>query len=178
MTIKPWKILESTHLRPRIRIDRCELANGSVFEPMVFEFRTWANVLALTKDQQAVLIRQYRHGVQEVIWELPGGIVEDDEAPLEGVRRELLEETGYTSDRFVDVGRLYPNPALQSNQMHCFMAFDVERVAEQKLDDGEDIEVHLLPLDELIRMACDGEFPHALMTATLFRAIAHLKRIH
>ncbi len=178
MPIKPWKILESSYLRKRIRLDVCELPNGKILEPLVFEFHTWANVLALTRDQQAVLISQYRHGVQEVMWELPGGIVEDNETPLEGIKRELLEETGYSADHFIEVGQFYPNPSIQSNLLHCFLALDAEKVDEQKLDDAEDIEVHLVPLDELIRMAGDGEFPHALMAATLFRAIAHLKRIH
>jgi 8-oxo-dGTP pyrophosphatase MutT (NUDIX family) len=178
MPIKPWRVLESTRLRPRIRIDKCELPNGKIFEPMVFEFRTWANVLALTADRRAVLIRQYRHGIGEVMWEFPGGIIEQDESPLEGVRRELLEETGYGSGRFIEVGRLYPNPAIQSNRMHSYLALDVEEVTGQNLDEGEDIEVHLLPLDELIRMAAEGEFPHALMAATLFQALAHLRRVH
>lgn len=178
MPIKPWKILESSYLRKRIRLDVCELPNGGIIEPLVFEFHTWANVLALTKDQQTVLIDQYRHGMQEVMLELPGGIVEDDETPLEGIKRELLEETGYTSDNFVEVGRLFPNPSIQSNVLHCFLALDVEKVGGQKLDDAEDIEVRLIPLDELIRMAGDGEFPHALMAATLFQALGYMKRVH
>src|SRR5688572_17208927 len=153
MSIKPWKILESTYLRPRFRIDKCEVANGAVFEPIVFEFHPWANVLALTKNKEAVLVKQYRHGVQDVLLELPGGIVDNDENPLEGARRELLEETGYAASDIVEVGKLYPNPAIQSNIMYCFLALDVEKVAVQKLDESEDIEVHLVPLDELIAIA-------------------------
>ena len=101
MSIKPWKILESTYLRPRFRIDKCEVASGAVFEPIVFEFHPWANVLALTKNKEAVLVKQYRHGVQDVLLELPGGIVDNDENPLEGARRELLEETGYAASDIV-----------------------------------------------------------------------------
>jgi 8-oxo-dGTP pyrophosphatase MutT (NUDIX family) len=178
MTIKPWKVLETSYVRPRFRIDKCELANGNLLDATIFEFRSWANVLALTENNEAVLVSQYRHGVCEVLWELPGGVVEEDEDPAEGIRRELLEETGYAASNIVQIGKLYPNPALQTNTLHCFLARDVAKVSEQRLDAGEDIEVRLVPLDELIEMAMRGEFPHALQMAVLFSALAHLRRIH
>jgi 8-oxo-dGTP pyrophosphatase MutT (NUDIX family) len=177
MSLKPWKILESTYLHPRFRLDRCELPNGKSLDPIVMEFRTWANVLAITKEGQAVLVRQYRHGVQEMLFELPGGIVEDGEAPLDGIKRELMEETGYASENVIEVGRVYPNPANQTNQLFCFLALDVEKIGEQNLDDGEDIEVQLVPLDELIVMTRNGQFSHALHVAVLFHALAHMDRI-
>ena len=105
MPIKPWKVLESTYFRPRFRLDKCELPNGKFLDATILEFSAWANILAITKRQEVVLINQYRHGVQEVLWEIPGGVVEDSEDPLEGVKRELLEETGYTSSEFIQVGR-------------------------------------------------------------------------
>ncbi len=177
MPIQPWKVLESSYVRPRFRIDKCELANGNRLDATIFEFRPWANILALTKNGEAVLVRQYRHGICEVLWELPGGVVEEGETPAEGAKRELLEETGYRAGKLILVGRLYPNPALQTNMLHCFLALDVEKVGEQQLDLGEDIEVHLLPLDELIEMARGGDFPHALQAAVLFQALAYLNRI-
>jgi 8-oxo-dGTP pyrophosphatase MutT (NUDIX family) len=149
-----------------------------LLDATIFEFRTWANVLALTKNGEVVLVRQYRHGVCEVLWEFPGGVVEDGEDPLEGVRRELMEETGYTASTFIQVGKLYPNPALQTNTMYCFIALDAEHLGEQHLDAGEDIEVRLIPLDELVSMAKRGEFRHALEVAVLFQALAYLERIH
>lgn len=178
MTIKPWKVLETSYFRPRFRIDKCELANGNFLDATIFEFRSWANILALTKDNEVLLVRQYRHGVCDVLWELPGGVVEDGEDPLEGARRELLEETGYQAGRMIPIGELFPNPALQTNTLYCFLALDVERVGEQSLDAGEDIEVHLVPLEELIGMARRDEFPHALQAAVLFRALVYLDRIH
>ena len=177
MSIKPWKVLESSYFRPRFRLDKCELSNGNLLNATVLEFSAWANILALTKNQEAVLVRQYRHGVEEVLWEIPGGVVEDDEDPLDGVKRELLEETGYTASEFIQVGKIYPNPSFQTNTVYCFLALNAEKVAEQHLDDGEDIEVHLVPLDELIAMTKRGEFPHALQVAALFHVLAHLDRI-
>jgi ADP-ribose pyrophosphatase len=177
MPIKPWKVLETSYFRPRLRIDTCELSNGNLLDATIFEFRAWANILALTKSGEAVLVRQYRHGIRDVLWEFPGGVVEDGEDPLEGVKRELLEETGYAVSNIQQIGKVYPNPALQTNTLYCFLALDAEKVSGQSLDAGEDIEVQLVPLDELIGMAKRGEFPHALQLAVLFQALVYLNRL-
>ena len=177
MALKPWKILKSNYLRPRFRFDQCELPNGKLFEATALEFRTWAVVLALTKKQEVVLIKQYRHGAQGVFWEFPGGVVEEDENPIDGARREMLEETGYTVSNLIEVGRFYPNPSLQTNLMYGYLAYDAEKTDIQKLDEAEEIEVHLVPLDELIAMAKRGEFPSGLQIAVLFHALAYMNRI-
>jgi ADP-ribose pyrophosphatase len=178
MTIKPWKILSSTHLRDRIRLDQCELPNGKVIEGTVFEFRNWVTVLALTKQQEVVLIRQYRHGAQKVIVELPGGVMDDeDESPLFAARRELQEETGYTSDRLIQVGCVSPNPAMQTNLIYSFLALDAEKVSDQHLDEAEDIEVFLKPLDDVVTMAKNGELFQTMQVSAVFFTLAYLNRI-
>ena len=177
MSIKPWKVLDSNYFRPRFRLDKCELSNGNLLNATVLELSTWVNVLAFTKNQELVLIKQYRHGVQDVLWEIPGGVVEDDEDPLGGAKRELLEETGYTASEFIQVGKIYPNPSFQTNTMYCFIALNAQKVAKQNLDEGEDIEVYLVPLDELIAMTKRGEFLQALQVAALFHALIYINRI-
>src|SRR5512134_2464274 len=122
MSIKPWKVLESSYFHRPLRIDKCQLSNGHLLDAMILEFRSWANVLALTKNNEAILVKQYRHGVCGVLREFPGGVVEDGESPSEGAKRELLEETGYASSNIIEIGRLYPNPALQTNTLYCFLA--------------------------------------------------------
>jgi 8-oxo-dGTP pyrophosphatase MutT (NUDIX family) len=175
--MKQWKILESTYLRPRFRLDQCELPNGKMLEALMLEFHTWANVVAITKDQKVVLVRQYRHGPRMDFLEFPGGVIEDDEDPLLGAQRELLEETGYKAAQVIETGRLYANPALQTNQLFCYVAFDAEKVETQNLDDGEDIEVELVSLDELIALCKEGKFLHALDVAVFFQALLYLQRI-
>lgn len=177
MSITPWKILSSRHIYPRFRVDTVEVHTGKTFEPIVFEFRSWANVLALTKKNEVVLVKQYRHGVQETLLELPGGVVDEGENPLDGARRELMEETGYSAENIVEVGRIYPNPAIQENTLFCYLATDVEPNGEQHFDETEEIEVVLMPLEDVIEMARHGIFKHALHGAVLFQALLYLKKI-
>lgn len=177
MTIKPWKILETSYPFPWIRVDKCELGNGNLLDATTFQFRSWANIVALTRNNEVVMVKQYRHGVSEVLLEFPGGVVEANEDPMVGAQRELLEETGYQASEWMELGKMYPNPALQTNTLYCYLALDAEQVSGQSLDAGEDIEVHVMPLDELIEIAKRAEFPHALMNAVLFQAMVRLKRI-
>jgi ADP-ribose pyrophosphatase len=178
MTIHKWKILASTYLRKNIRLDRIEHPNGKVFRGTVLELEDWVTVLALTKSDEVVLIRQYRHGVQKVILELPGGAMHAGERDsLKAARRELREETGYASGRMLEVGCVSPNPAFQTNRIHSFLALDAEKVSDQALDDTEEIEVVLKPLDEVIAMATRGELLQSMQVAALFFSLAHMGRI-
>jgi ADP-ribose pyrophosphatase len=178
MTLKPWKILASTYLRDNVRLDCCELPNGQILEGTILEFGTWVTVLALTREQEVVLIRQYRHGAQKVIVELPGGAMDEkDESPLTAARRELREETGYMSDRIVQVGCVSPNPANQTNLIYSFLALDAEKAGDQHLDETEEIEVLLKPLEEVITMAKNGELLQSMQVSALFFTLAYLNRI-
>jgi|NGEPerStandDraft_6_1074524.scaffolds.fasta_scaffold07536_2 8-oxo-dGTP pyrophosphatase MutT (NUDIX family) len=178
MTIKPWKILESHNIHKNVRIDQCELPNGMTIDGFVLEYGDWAMVIALTKQGEVVLVRQYRHGAQKVILELPGGAMEAcDENPLQAARRELMEETGYASDNFVQIGCVSPNPANQTNLIYSFLALDAEKVSDQALDDTEDMEVVLKPLQEVITMAKNSELFQSLQVSTVFFALAYWNRI-
>jgi ADP-ribose pyrophosphatase len=178
MTVKPWKILSSRHIHKNVRIDQCELPDGKVIDGFVLEYHDWVNVVALTRDKQVVMEKQYRHGIQKTILEIPGGVIDaSDDSPLEAARRELLEETGYTSNTFIQVGKVCPNPANQTNTIHSFLALDVEKVAGQALDETEEIDVVLKPLEEIIRMAKNGELLQSMQVSALFFTLTYLKRI-
>lgn len=181
MSLKPWKVLGSKDLyrtnRVAMRIDQCEVSNGNLFEPYVIECGTWVNVIALTKEREVVLVRQYRHAVGQVLLEIPAGVMDaEDESPLQTAKRELLEETGYTSENFIEVGRVYPNPATHTNLTYSFLALNVELVGQQNLDETEEIEVSLIPFDEFVTLAKAGGLPQALHVSALFFALAYLER--
>ncbi|MCB0411874.1 MAG: NUDIX hydrolase, partial [Bdellovibrionales bacterium] len=116
-------------------------------------------------------VHQYRQAARDWFWEIPGGAMdgkaEDVETPLEAAKRELLEETGYTSKNWKLLIETSPNPALQTNRIHTFLATDCELSAEQNLDPFEDLEVHLKPRAEVDQMLMDGEFGHALILGSL-----------
>lgn len=177
MTITPWKILESNYLRNNVRVDKCETPDGKIIEPLVLEYGTWVTIVALTKKQEVLLIKQYRHGAQKILWELPGGAVDEGEEPIQAAKRELLEETGYTSDNIIEVGRVSPNPASHTNLMHAYVALDSRKVGDQSLDEIEEIEVYPIPLDEVILMVKNGEILQSLHVSTLFFTLSHLNRI-
>jgi 8-oxo-dGTP pyrophosphatase MutT (NUDIX family) len=177
MIIKPWKILSSTCLQGNIRLDRCQLPSGLCIEKPILEYGNWVTVLALTENMEGVLIHQYRHGIQKIILELPGGMVDEGESPSEAARRELLEETGYHSERIVQIGCVSPNPDNHTNLIYSFLALDAKMVAAQRLDATEEINVVLKPLDDLIALAGSGGLLQSMQVSTLFFALVYLKRI-
>ncbi|MBD2200464.1 MULTISPECIES: NUDIX hydrolase [Calothrix] len=179
-----WKILKSQYLVKdkwlTLRADTCQTPDGQIVEPFyVFEYSTWVNVVALTKNQEVVLVEQYRHGIQQTVLELPGGCMEpEDISPLEAAKRELLEESGYSSDNFLETGIISPNPATHNNLIHCFLATNVELVADLKLDPTEIINVKLLQLDKLIQNIDNGILLQSFHIISLFFALKKLGKLH
>lgn len=175
--IKPWKTLESEELAKygyfRMRKDKCELPDGRVMPGYyTIEFADWVNVIPVTKDKKVVLIHQYRHSVQEVTIEIPGGSTHPKEKePVEkAARREMEEETGYTSDNIEFIGFQYPNPALLSNKMHTFIAWDVVKTKDQELDPYEDIDTFEVSLSELRQLIESGKITHSIILGSFLLA--------
>ena len=153
-----------------LRIDECKLPDGRVMPRYhVLEFPDWVNIIPITTDGQMVLVRQYRHAYGVEFLEIPGGGTDPKkkEDPQIGGERELLEETGYRSGKWVNCGFQYPNPALQNNRMHIFLALDCVKVSEPKLDPFEDLTVELIPVVEVMRRWDEGFFTHSLIAASL-----------
>ena len=145
--VEKWKKLDSRKLADYRIFELHSSTNrspksGDPHEFYVIRSVDWINVVPITPQGQVVLIHQYRHGIDEVTLEIPGGMVDaDDPSPATSARRELLEETGYDSEDVVQLGSISPNPAIFDNACHLFLARNVEKVAEQRLDGTEDITV-------------------------------------
>ena len=175
-TIKEWKVLESEYLvrRPWLtaRRDRLELPDGRIIpEYYVLEYPDWVNVIAITKDGQFVMERQYRHAARKISLELPCGVMEEGETPLEAAQRELLEETGFGGGQWKKLMELSPNPSAMSNTTHCFLAIGVEKIAEQHLDETEELSVLFMTKEEVKRMLNENHICQALMVAPLYKYI-------
>jgi ADP-ribose pyrophosphatase len=133
------------------------------------EASEWVNVVALTEDDEFVMVRQFRHGNDEVTLEIPGGMVDAGESPAQAAARELLEETGYRGGEPVSLGRVNPNPALFGNGCHTFLIRDARRVDEVRNDgDTEHTVVELLPRAELRERMRAGDIEHALVIAGFY----------
>ncbi len=131
----------------------------------VIENPDWVNVVAVTKALDVVLIEQFRHGIEEVILEIPGGMIDADEAPESAARRELLEETGYTADEFVFLGKSRPNPAIQNNWVYHFAAVNAEKTGQVEFDEHESVITKLSPLAAIPDLIKSGAITHSLVLA-------------
>jgi 8-oxo-dGTP pyrophosphatase MutT (NUDIX family) len=134
----------------------------------VVEVPDWTNVIALTPKNEMVVIEQFRHGSESVILEIPGGVIDEDEEPLAAAQRELREETGYTSEKWKRLGVTRPNPALQTNFIHHYLAEECVRSDETEQDENESIATRLMPVDEVLAKALSGDIDHSLALAALF----------
>lgn len=144
---------------------------GAVRRFSIVECVDWVNVIALTPSDEVVLVDQFRHGVEAVTCEIPGGMIDPGETPLQAGQRELLEETGYAAETWRDLGVVTPNPAFQTNRCHTVLALDARRVAGQSQDPGEDITVGLAPLASIPARVAEGRIDHALVIAAFFHLL-------
>jgi ADP-ribose pyrophosphatase len=181
--IAPWQILESRMSYEdrwlRVRSDTCRTAQGYIVEPYhVMEYLDWVNVLALTTDGQVITVREYRHGVGQVLRGLPGGGVETrDQSPLAAMQRELLEETGYGGGQFFGVGQSFPNTGNQNNTLWSFLAVGVVKLQGQQLDEAEHIEIVLQDFAEFNQEVWSGAIPlQSLHLATIGLASHFIKQ--
>lgn len=146
--------------------DQITLPNGVETTLEVIRHPGAAAIVPLTDDGRVLLIRQYRYAVDDWIWEIPAGTLEAGETPLACARRELVEETGFSAERWQPLGVITPLPAYSDEKIHLFRA-EVLAPAESRLDADEIVEVHAVVIEETLAMIAAGTICDAKTIAGL-----------
>ena len=172
-----WQTVSTEYLFNRpwltVRRDKVRLPNGTIHpEYYVLEYPSWINVIAITEQGEYVMVKQYRHGLGIVATELCAGVVEQGEDPLDGAKRELLEETGFGGGEWELTMVISANPGSQNNLAYCYTARGVKKISGQHLDATEDIKVELLSEEEVWHMLTTDTLKQALMCAPLWKHFA------
>lgn len=167
-----WNVIQDKKVweTPIFSLHQIELLPANQKETVHFyrlDAPEWINVIALTPNNEILLVEQYRVGVDETTLEIPGGMVDEREKPIKAAQRELLEETGYGSDDWVKLGETSANPAIQTNYTHLYLAKDCRKIQEPENEGHEDIEAHLMPLNTFLDLVKNGTIHHAIVLAAV-----------
>ena len=172
--IQKWKILNSqlvfNNQWCQVRQDKVKLPSGQVIDDYFVNIRPdIALVMAVTPCREIIFVRQYRHGISEILLELPGGCFNPQkESSMSAARRELEEETGYISEQIMHLATLYDNPVKDTNQIHLIMAENAHPSGQQQLDITEDVEIVLIPVEDVLSRISAGEICVCGTIAALF----------
>jgi ADP-ribose pyrophosphatase len=177
-----WETLSTHYINRHIyftaRQDRCLRHDGRIVDPyFVVELPTAATAFALTEDNKVVLVRQFRHPISAVSLETPGGFVDEGEEFSVAMKRELLEETGYAFSEVEYLGKFAANPGVLNNYTEMFMAKGGRKVADQKLDHNEEIEIVLVTIDELIDLLMEQKIVQSVHANCIFFSLMKLGRM-
>ncbi|HIK05613.1 MAG TPA: NUDIX hydrolase [Trichormus sp. M33_DOE_039] len=178
--LQKWQILNSkmvlNHPWCQVRQDEIKLPNGQVIDDYFVSIKPdIVLVLPITTSREIIFVRQYRHGAEDFFIELPAGRFEPTkETPEDAGMRELQEETGYSAEKLLKIATLYDNPSKETNLIHLFLAENVFKIGEQNLDITEEIEVILIPIEEVLEKIIQGKISVAGSVAALFLGLSFI----
>ena len=172
--IQPWPKVSTKSLGDfRIFTLRSDLKTsprtGKDHDFFVIDCVNWVNVIAVTPDDQLVMVEQFRHGSETVELEIPGGIMDPtDASPVATGVRELREETGYEGSDAREIGTVYSNPAIMSNHTFTVLVENCQLKHGVEFDSGEDIVTRLVPVSEIPKLVAQGRIRHSLVVVALY----------
>ncbi len=172
--MKKWETIEKHHVGNfRIfdlyRYKRVHPEKQTTSEFVVLDSPNWINIIPITRSGDIIFVEQYRHGTDDLSWEVPAGLIEKNEPPQIAAERECIEETGYCSESPAELlGFVEPNPAFLGNRCYHFLWKDCELKFQQKLDENELIKVHLVNNKDLNELIKSGVVRHSLVISALF----------
>jgi len=172
--ITPWKKVGSKPIGDfRIFKIRTDLSvnprTGKTHDFFVLDSVNWVNVIAVTPEQQLVMVEQYRHGSGTVELEIPGGMMDPHETdPVATAVRELREETGYAGGRARLLGRIHSNPAILSNVTYTVLVEDCRLEHAVEFDHAEDLETRLVPVADIPKLVAEEQIGHSLVVVALY----------
>jgi ADP-ribose pyrophosphatase len=181
MELKPWKVLrsETVYASPpylRVQSHTIELPDGRIVEPYFrIDLRAFTVIAALTAECEIIVGRQYRHGIERITLLLPGGLVEEGEDALATAKRELLEETGYVSERWESLGQFVPNSNYRCGEVQLFLARDATKITAAGNDDLEETELFRLPLAQMLQELREGNVVSLSSATAILLAAARLQ---
>jgi ADP-ribose diphosphatase len=180
--VRPWRVQQSDlvfdNRWARVRRDRCELPDGKIVPDYYYwDGFDFAQTFAVTKNHEILLARQYKHGVKEIVTELPAGLVDPtDLSPVATAQRELQEETGYVGRDWLALGELHVSSAKATTRAFAFLARNVTKACEQSPDSNETIEVLTVGTDDVIDLISRGIIRDTSSIAITFLALQALGR--
>ncbi len=151
-----------------LKVSQTSSNSGKTGQFDVLKCRNWVNMVALTPNEEVVLVKQYRVGTDEITLEIPGGVIHTGEDVLVGAKRELEEETGYLAKDWTLLGSVDVNPAFMNNKCYTYLASGCEKLREQNLDPFEEIEVITVPLKDIPQLIKEGRISHSLVVSAFF----------
>lgn len=174
-----WKTISSDYLSRHIyftaRKDVCERQDGTIIDPyFVVELPRSATAVAITEDNKVLLVRQYRHPIQQTIIETPGGFIDEGEDYASGMKRELLEETGYEFSDIEYLATVAANPGVLTGLTDLFLARGGKKAGEQRLDHNEEIEIIEVSIEELVDLVMKNQIMQSLHVNCIFYALIKL----
>lgn len=178
--MKRWRLLDSEIVLNNkwfcVRKEKAELPDGKIIDDYyIWVSGDFAKVVPITKEKRFVMVRQYKHAAKDFTLEFPAGFVDKKEKPSETAKREMKEETGYTSGEMVHLASMMDNPTKQEGHTHIFLAKDAEKTHDTSFDSNEDIETILLTEEKIMKKIESGEIDVSSSVAAAFLAFRKIR---